>query len=152
MVDEELIYKVKQKDMEAFRRLYDLCKEKVYFTAYSILKDKALSEDALQEVFIKVYTRLEDLKQVYRFEAWLYRITVNISRDIYSRKKEALYSPIDDEEGNYIEVVDSSQESIPEEVVVNKEASKELAGYIYELPHYQRIPLVLFYFNNLSIF
>jgi RNA polymerase sigma-70 factor (ECF subfamily) len=151
MVDEDLINRVKQKDMEAFKQLYDLYREKVFFTAYSVLKDKALAEDALQEVFIKVYTRINDLKVAYRFDAWIYRIAVNASRDIYARKRDIIFSPIDDEEGNFIEIPDTSEDSLPEEVVLNREASKEMMKIIYDLPEHHRVPLVLFYFNNMSI-
>ena len=151
MVDEELIFKVKAKDKVAFRKLYDLYKEKIYFTAYSILKDKQLSEDALQEVFVKVYTRINDLKVAQRFEVWLYRITVNVARDIYSKKKLLSYVSIEDDEGYTLEIADASEDSIPENIVLNRETSKELVNAIYQLPQHHRIPLILYYFNNMKI-
>jgi len=151
MVDEELIFKVKAKDMSAFRRLYDFYRERVYFTAYSILRDKQLSEDALQEVFVKVYTRINDLKVPQRFEVWLYRITINAARDIYSKKRLLSYVSLEDDEGNTMEIADDSEESIPEQIVLNREASKELVQAVYELPEHHRIPLILYYFNNMNI-
>lgn len=151
MVDEELIFKVKAKDREAFRTLYDICREKVYFTAYSILKDKALAEDALQEVFIKVYTRINDLKVANRFDVWLYRITVNVAKDIYFKKRALGCTSIDEDEGNHNDIVDNSEESIPEDVILNRESSKELINCIYDLPQHHRIPIILFYFDNMTI-
>lgn len=151
MVDEELIFKVKAKDMTAFRRLYDLYREKVYFTAYSILRDKQLSEDALQEVFVKVYTRINDLKVAQRFEVWLYRIAVNVARDIYSKKRLISCVSLENEEGDTIDLADCSEDTIPEQIILNREASKELIKAIYDLPEYHKIPLILYYFDNMSI-
>jgi RNA polymerase sigma-70 factor, ECF subfamily len=150
MVDEDLIRRVKQKDKEAFRKMYELCKEKVYYTAYSIVRDKGLAEDVLQEVFVKVYIRIDDIKLQYKFDAWLYRITVNTAKDVYSKKRDVLWNPVG-EEGDYIEVADTSEESLPEEVVLKSEVSKELMKEVYALPEYHRVPLVLYFFNNLNI-
>ena len=41
-----------------------------------------LAEDAVQETFIKVYRKLDDLRPELNEKAWLYKIAMNCSRDI----------------------------------------------------------------------
>lgn len=49
------------------------------------------AEDLLQEVFIKIYSRLQDLKNEDKLESWIYQITRNAVIDYY-RKKKLVYT------------------------------------------------------------
>lgn len=50
-----LIGRVGLRDREAFRRLYDLSSPKLFAICLRILRDKGEAEDALQEVYVKVW-------------------------------------------------------------------------------------------------
>lgn len=66
-------------------------REKLYRYALSITLDTALAEDVLQDVFIKLWTKRDQLNQVKNREAWCIRIVRNQSLDrIRQRKRQPL--------------------------------------------------------------
>ena len=53
----------------------------------SVLKDKALAEDVLQDAFIKVFKSIDGFEFKSRFSTWLYRIVVNTSYNALKKEK-----------------------------------------------------------------
>jgi RNA polymerase sigma-70 factor, ECF subfamily len=79
MSDEaELIARAARGDGEAFRRLYELHREKVARLAYRIAGGRSDLEDIVQEVFVQVYKSLPDFRGQSKFGTWLHRVTVNV--------------------------------------------------------------------------
>lgn len=75
--DIQLINKLRNGDTTAFRILVELYKDKSLSLAVSIVKNEALAEDILQDVFIKVYKNIGKFKFKSKFSTWLYKIVVN---------------------------------------------------------------------------
>jgi len=74
----EWIERSQQGDGDAFAVVYDQYKNLVYRTAYLILGHAGEAEDALQEVFLKVYRSIATYDpRRGAFTTWLYRITAN---------------------------------------------------------------------------
>jgi len=66
-------------------------REKLYRYALSLTLDIALAEDVLQDVFIKLWTKRDQLEKVQNREAWCIRVVRNQSLDrIRQRKREPL--------------------------------------------------------------
>lgn len=150
LVNEDLINKVKEKDRSAFNELFNLYKSKVYKTAYFILQDKALAEDAVQEVFLQLYFKINSLNHPSAFEVWLYRITVNFCRKLIQNSNKLSTMPLEDYEDT-LDICESDNLTLPEDILLNKETCSEIMGFIYALPEQQRIPIILYYYNSLSI-
>ena len=72
---------------EAFDAIISRIEGKVLKTAIWLTRNHADAEDIAQEVYIKVYRGLRACKDLNRFDAWVYRITVNTARDFGRRKK-----------------------------------------------------------------
>lgn len=66
---------------EQFEQLYAQYADDVLRMAYFYLADKQKAEDVCQDVFIKLYTRGENIAPG-REKAWLLRVTVNCCRDL----------------------------------------------------------------------
>lgn len=150
MIDLELIKAVQNKDKQAFKTLFASYKQKVYGTAYLILKDYQHSEDIVQETFLQVFLKIEKLKDPQYFERWLYKITVNLCLDAVRKFKKHNLSSLEE----YMEVpTDSSlvNRSTPETVALYRDIQKQILQCVYSLsPQYAAV-LVLFYYNNFSI-
>jgi RNA polymerase sigma-70 factor (ECF subfamily) len=58
------------------------------------VKDKALADDIVQEVFLKVHAKLGQLKDTEKVSGWIYQITRNTITDYY-RSKSKNISPQD---------------------------------------------------------
>lgn len=89
-IDATLIERVKKGDTLAFRNLVDKYKDVSLSLACSIIKDKALAEDVLQEAFLKVFYKANSFKHKSSFSSWLYRIVINTSYNELKRDKNHL--------------------------------------------------------------
>lgn len=78
---EALVEACRRGDAEAFERLFDRYKDYVYSVAVHALGDDALAADVVQDVFLKLLTRLGQFRGEASFETWLYRVTVNAAVD-----------------------------------------------------------------------
>jgi RNA polymerase sigma factor (sigma-70 family) len=80
--DGEIVRKCLNGDSAAFGLLVDKYKARVNALAYSKLRDFRDAEDGAQEVFIKAYQKLRNLKQWDKVYSWLYSITSNLCKNV----------------------------------------------------------------------
>jgi RNA polymerase sigma-70 factor, ECF subfamily len=59
----------------------------LYGIARLILRDAELAEDATQDALVRAWRDLPTLRDVERFDAWLYRIVVNACADVGRRRR-----------------------------------------------------------------
>lgn len=85
--DFELVRQFKyDQDAQAFEQLFRRHQQYVSHLCLSLLRSRAEAEDALQEIFIKVYRGLNTFEPKVTFRGWLYRITVNHCRDLLDQR------------------------------------------------------------------
>lgn len=100
------------------------------------VKDRALAEDIVQEVFIKVQTKYHQLADHQKLTNWIYQIAQNTITDFYrSKSKEILVNDIDWE---------SDDKSL------NACVETCLKDMLQTLPHHYREALELVELENLS--
>ncbi len=102
----DLIRKVIEGDPNAFRQLVYQHKDASLSLAYSILKNKSLAEDVLQDVFIKVFNKLKTFKFKSSFSTWLYRIVVNTSFNELKKQKSNISLNEDNYDNLFIPTLD----------------------------------------------
>jgi len=75
-------------DLAAFERIMTNCERRVLRVALRLLNNPQDAQDAAQEAFLRLYTHLGrlDLDDARGCEPWLFRVTVNICRDM-ARKR-----------------------------------------------------------------
>jgi RNA polymerase sigma-70 factor (ECF subfamily) len=77
-----LIKKFQQKDISAFEELYTRYSESIYGVIYTILRDKELSEEVLQDAFVKMWNNAENYSSSKgRFFTWILNIARNTAID-----------------------------------------------------------------------
>ncbi|WP_452220691.1 RNA polymerase sigma factor [Lacinutrix salivirga] len=93
---EQLVTLCKSQNQFAQLELYNRYYNAMYNTAFRIVKDSFEAEDIMQESFLTAFSKLNSLKEIKTFGAWLKRIVINNS--IYHYKKNAKYNetPLDD--------------------------------------------------------
>jgi RNA polymerase sigma-70 factor (family 1) len=69
--DSELVHRLTQHDAIAFEELFRRYYRYLYSVAIQYLKDPALAEDALQEVYLKLWTHREELDPTQSIKAYL---------------------------------------------------------------------------------
>ncbi|GAB6189520.1 sigma-70 family RNA polymerase sigma factor [Marinitoga arctica] len=121
MNEKKLIEKLKQKDKEAFEDLYNQYAPKIYVTLKKFV-DQSEIEDALQEVFFKIFKGIHTFRGDSKLSTWIYQITTNVGKDYIRKKKKNLVENIDLTE-NYTEGIGIQPES---NVNVSNEVFDEL--------------------------
>jgi RNA polymerase sigma-70 factor (ECF subfamily) len=87
-VDQQaLIERARRGDHDAFAELFDPALARLDAAARLILRDRELARDAVQEAFIRAWRDLRGLRDPERFNAWLYRLTVNACLDLARRRR-----------------------------------------------------------------
>jgi RNA polymerase sigma-70 factor (ECF subfamily) len=81
-VQTELVDRARRGDREAFSVLAAGAVDRMYATARLILRDAELAEDATQDALVHAWRDLPSLRDVERFDAWLYRLLVRSCSDI----------------------------------------------------------------------
>jgi RNA polymerase sigma-70 factor (ECF subfamily) len=76
-------------DLAAFERIMTQCERRVLRIAVRLLNDPQDAQDAAQEVFLRLYKNLGRL-ETQGYEAWLFRVTVNVCRDIGRKRRRSV--------------------------------------------------------------
>lgn len=85
-----LLLKSAHGDRAAFSVLYNLHLRSLYRYTYLFLKSKEASEEIVQDVFVKIWEKKEQLEHVISFKSYLYRINKNLIIDQVRRAKTEL--------------------------------------------------------------
>jgi RNA polymerase sigma-70 factor (ECF subfamily) len=75
-----LVERARRGDHDAFATLVDRRLAATYRTAIAILGNEADARDATQEIFLRAWRNLPELREADRFDAWFGRIVVNSCR------------------------------------------------------------------------
>lgn len=70
------------------KMLYEMFYDKAYRTAYFITQDKHLTDDIVQETFIKVFENIEKLQDYSKIEGWISTITRNTAIDFLRKQNK----------------------------------------------------------------
>lgn len=77
MDDSDLFFLIQKSNKEAFTIVYNRYHKQLYLLAYTYLKDRDMSEDAIQHVFSKLWEFRKDIKIKVSLKNFLYTITKN---------------------------------------------------------------------------
>lgn len=86
LVDFEIVERAKAGEPAAFNELVKAYRRRILGTIARMIARPEDVEDVAQEVFLRLYYSLEQLRSPEVFEPWLYRLTVNAALD-YLRKR-----------------------------------------------------------------
>lgn len=145
-IDQELILQLQDGSLEALGQLYDRYQPLVYRTALAVTGDSEAAADLLQDVFLRLYRFADNVDSSRPLEPWLYRMTTNLSYT-YVKHRRRWMSPVE-------ELVDwitgVAKTSASDEFEQNEEWLR-VRKAISRLPLPQRIVIVLYYLNDLSL-
>jgi RNA polymerase sigma-70 factor (ECF subfamily) len=75
------VLRAQQGDRDAFADLVRAGYDRLFAAAYRITRDREAAEDAVQDAMVRCWRDIRGLRDLDRFEAWLYRLLVNACRD-----------------------------------------------------------------------
>ena len=144
--DRETILQLKNGSLEALGALYDNHRQMVYRTALMITGDNQAADDLLQDVFLRLFRFAGNFDAERPLEPWLYRMTTNLAYD-WVKRRRSLVSSLED----LADWLVSSGKNTPYEEVEQQDQWAQVQMAVSSLPLNQRVVVVLYYLNDLSI-
>lgn len=124
----------------------------VYSTAARLSGNDAQAEDIAQEVFLRAHRKFDELRDNPRAAGWLKTVATNLTFTHLTRyrKRWVFFSQLQSaDEAEDDPVLDfAADESVVEEVR-DDERHDYVEAALRELPEHQRVPLVLFHFEEM---
>ncbi|MFA9289889.1 MAG: RNA polymerase sigma factor [Solirubrobacteraceae bacterium] len=144
--EEELILallsdKTKQK---AYKQLVNLYSKRIYWHVRKLVLDHDVSNDLVQEIFIKVYQNLSKFKRQSKLYTWIYTIATNEALNYLN--KEAKKKHISFEEISYEYAMNLESDKY----FNGDEAALFLQKQIALLPQQQRIVFIMKYNDEMK--
>ena len=108
LVEFELIQKAKAGDDAAFNQMVIAYRKRILGTIARLIGRPEDVEDVAQEVFLRLYYSLDQLRTPEVFEPWLYRLTVNASYDYLRKQRRRHESRMSDLSEQQVMMADAS--------------------------------------------
>jgi len=154
MTDVELARLCTARDADAVRHVIGANNQRLFRTAWSILKDKGEAEEALQAAYVSAFGKMGSFEGRSSLSTWLTRIVVNEAlgrRRAEQRRRRQL-------EGEGVAVLDSYRESLmrgseaeaPDVALARDQIRKMLEQAVADLPDVFRTVFVLREIEGLS--
>ncbi len=133
---------VGQRDRDALAALFEATFDHLYAWCYRWLGEVGASEDAVQEVFLRVHRAAPTLDPERDPWPWLMAIAANVCRDVWrasGRRASQTTLPFEGEAGS----MTADENSAPDEVAARRERAERVQQAVLSLPEAQRTAVLL---------
>ena len=107
-VDFELIERAQQGDDVAFNQVVQAYRKRILGTIARLIGRPEDVEDVGQEVFVRLFFSLDQLRSPEVFEPWLYRLTVNAAYDYLRKQRRRMEARMADLSEQQVVLADAS--------------------------------------------
>lgn len=143
--EQDLLAASRSGDRKALESLFVQNQKRVFSVALNFFGgDEAAAKDVTQQVFLKIFAKLEMFRGEAEFTTWLYRITINACLD--ERRKTRRFLSFSDFFGFGDERVRRTQD----EKIYRREIADEVQKAVAQLKPKFRLPILLKYVEGLS--
>ena len=111
-LSDQVLEQAKAGDANAFEALYNAYKHEVYTLCLRKTGDIQDAEDLTQEVFVRVYRKVNGFRGDAAFTTWLYRVTLNTVM-MHFRKHRVELRPISDLHDCVTRNIADDQDALP---------------------------------------
>jgi RNA polymerase sigma factor (sigma-70 family) len=146
MQESNLIDQVKKGNTNAFRYIVANQQKLVAHIVGRIIRDRDEIQDVCQEVFIKVFQRINEFRGESRFSTWIASIAYHQCLN-HLRKKRRLNEVNFEEDGS---VGNLKSETTPDRIFENNETKRVLKTVVESLPLAYRTVITLYYLEEFS--
>lgn len=84
-IDSVLITGLKKDNHDSFQKLFEYYSVPLYKFAFGYLKSRDLTEDLVQEVFLKIWNNRKEIKIDTSFQSYLFTIALNAVRKYFNK-------------------------------------------------------------------
>lgn len=152
LVEPEMIERARSGDDLAFNTIVRTYRKRILGTVYRMIGRGDDVEDVGQEVFVRLYFSLRQLRTPQVFEPWLYRLTINACYDYLRKKRRVIdvrMADLSEEQVVAADVALSGKKALDEK---EKESVRELLQILLErVSEEDRVLLTLKEVQGLSL-
>ncbi|MBN1996443.1 RNA polymerase sigma factor [candidate division KSB1 bacterium] len=127
-------------DEKAFKKLFEAFQQPVFNYIYRMLGCVQDAADATQNVFLKVYKKLQSLRNPALFSTWLFSIARNEAVSLMRKNKRKL-DYLQNENNTCLDIIDNQKD--PAQNVMNKEFESIFQQVLTEIPEIYRSAFIL---------
>ena len=118
-----------EEDERAFKQFFNLFAGRLYQFSFSFVKNKSVAEEAVSDVFFKIWLNRTELVNIRNIKAYLFKATYHTSLNYLDEQKKRRAISLDD-----LEVVLGVDLICPETELIHKELRTILEQAIEDLP------------------
>ena len=144
-----LIKQIQNGNQSAFEEFYKLTSSKAYFIALKLTQNEHDAEDILQESYIKVLEKINEIDTTKNITSWLFRIVSNKSKDLLRSRNRLVFDG--EEESVFDDIPEEKAEFCPEVNLNQEELRLEVMAAIDELTDEKRACIMMMYFGDMSV-
>ncbi|MEZ4707202.1 MAG: RNA polymerase sigma factor [Caldilineaceae bacterium] len=157
--DQQLLHQIQKQDAQAFECFFERHRTASQRHLFGMVREAAATDDLVQEVFLRVWTRAEQWNEQGAARAWLFRIATNLAlnhlRGVRRRPQQPLEMPanplLDEEEiGVPAWMIDAAALQ-PEAAAMRSERMEQLQELVHELPEDKRAVFGLVYEADMDL-
>jgi RNA polymerase sigma factor (sigma-70 family) len=152
--DEDLVFRFRAGEEDAFSQLYTRYRQRVLATAYRIMRDPEDAQDAAQEIFLKIYHRLPEWNsERSSLSTWLYRLAANHAIDMWRARIRRCRHEVAVEHADLTaaRITDETCSRTPLQYLEYEERRTVVRRWADSLPGLQRKLFFLRYFLGFSL-
>ena len=97
--DKDLLSDVINGNMESFDIIVNRYKNRLMNFVFRFVKDYDVSEDIVQETFLRVFRKSRDYKAIANFSTWIFTIAGNLAKSELRRRKRWRFLSLDTNNG-----------------------------------------------------
>lgn len=144
--DQDLVIQFRESAQKeaAFTQLLKRHQQKVYYQIKRMVTEHADADDIAQQVWVKVWTKLDGFKMESEFATWLFRIAYNETINFLQKQKKHTIQNSSSENLAYENAATTLDGPKPTQIQI------ALEGAIQQLPEKQRFVFMLRYFEELN--
>jgi RNA polymerase sigma-70 factor (ECF subfamily) len=125
-VDFEVVRRAQNGDPAAFNEVVTAYRRRIFGTVARLIGRPEDVEDVAQEVFLRLYYSLDQLRTPEVFEPWLYRLTVNAALDYLRKRRRRSESRMADLSEQQVLLADAQASSKVDQTAREKSRIREL--------------------------
>ena len=146
----QLVDRLQNGDKKAFDEIYVMTQEKAIFTSLKICKNEEDAQDIVQEAYMYLMEKVNDIKNPEAFMSWFNMVVASKTKNMLRKKNPVLFDSNESEEFILDSIEDNDKDFHPSEDYEHTELREEVMELVDDLSEEKRTAIVLFYYDEMT--
>ena len=144
---EKYVIKARRGNKKALENIVLETSDYIYYYCLSLIGDADKAQDAVQDIFLILFQKIDTIETPKAFLGWLKVVTANYCKNLFAKKHKEIY--LDDEFNNEFE--DTNEQINPENCIEVDEICKIVNLAVKALPDDKKECVMLYYYQQMTV-